>query len=228
MRIQTRSRFYRKASWIRERTQVECATTWDLIRGSLMPLCGSSIHSNMTSIMMAGTFKGNPVHQVNTKAWHKVLKRLGIENFRWHDSRHTWASWHIQEGTPLHVLQELGGWSTPDMVQKYAHLSSEHLAQWVDRRPTVVPEIEPKVTTFLATEKENGLSISAYPIDLLVRPERFERPTPWFVACHNFSTSIYINRLPTSITSSMPISAYICGKSRAKVAQEKFLIRPFA
>ena len=80
------------------------------------------------------TYKGNTVTQVNTKAWHKALERAGIENFRWHDLRHSWASWHIQEGTPLHVLQELGGWSTPEMVQKYAHLSSEHLAQWVDRK----------------------------------------------------------------------------------------------
>ncbi|HSM98189.1 MAG TPA: site-specific integrase, partial [Gallionella sp.] len=104
------------------------------------------------------SFRGKPVHQVNTKAWHNALKRVGIESFRWHDLRHTWASWHIQEGTPLHVLQELGGWSTPDMVQKYAHLSSEHLAQWVDRRPTVVPEIEPIVTTFLATGNEKRAS----------------------------------------------------------------------
>jgi len=84
------------------------------------------------------TFKGNPVYQVNTKAWHKALKRMSVENFRWHDLRHTWASCHIQEGTPLHVLQELGGWSGTDMVQRYAHLSNEHLAQWVDRRSDTV------------------------------------------------------------------------------------------
>jgi len=49
------------------------------------------------------------MHQVNAKACHKALKRVGIENFRWHDIRHTWASLHIQEGTPQHVLLELGG-----------------------------------------------------------------------------------------------------------------------
>jgi hypothetical protein len=75
--------------------------------------------------------------------------------------RHTWASWHIQEGTPLHVLQELGGWSTPEMVQKYAHLSSEHLAQWVDRRFVVLPKIVPESDTFFTTGQEKGLSISA-------------------------------------------------------------------
>jgi integrase len=100
------------------------------------------------------SFRGKPVHQVNTKAWHKALKRVGIENFRWHDLRHTWASWHIQEGTPLHVLQELGGWSSPEMVQKYAHLSSEHLAQWVDKTP--VAKTVPEIDTVLTTEKEKG------------------------------------------------------------------------
>ena len=79
------------------------------------------------------TYEGKPVSQVNTKAWHKALERAGIKDFRWHDLRHTWASWHVQAGTPLHVLQELGGWETADMVRKYAHLSSEHLAAYVDK-----------------------------------------------------------------------------------------------
>ncbi|UUZ52719.1 tyrosine-type recombinase/integrase [Massilia sp. H-1] len=56
------------------------------------------------------------------------MKRASIENFRWHDLRHTWASWHVQNGTPLHVLQELGGWESEAMVRRYAHLSASHLA----------------------------------------------------------------------------------------------------
>lgn len=79
------------------------------------------------------TFKGNPVVQVNTKAWREALKRAGIENFRWHDLRHTWATWHVQAGTPLHVLQELGGWESIEMVRRYAHFSADHLAEYADR-----------------------------------------------------------------------------------------------
>lgn len=79
------------------------------------------------------SFRGKPVRQVNTKAWRLALQRAGIDKFRWHDLRHTWASWHVQAGTPLHVLQELGGWECVEMVRKYAHLSTVHLAEYVDR-----------------------------------------------------------------------------------------------
>lgn len=37
-------------------------------------------------------------------------------DFRWHDLRHTWASWHVQNGTSLQELMELGGWASFEMV----------------------------------------------------------------------------------------------------------------
>jgi site-specific recombinase XerD len=59
--------------------------------------------------------------------------RAGIVDFRWHDLRHTWATWHVQAGTSLQVLQKLGGWESVEMVRRYAHFSSEHLAGYVER-----------------------------------------------------------------------------------------------
>lgn len=56
-----------------------------------------------------------------------TLKRAGITDFRWHDLRHTWASWHVQNGTPLNALQELA-----DMVRRYAHLGQNHLAHYAE------------------------------------------------------------------------------------------------
>ncbi|HXK28003.1 MAG TPA: site-specific integrase [Candidatus Binatia bacterium] len=74
------------------------------------------------------TYKGEPYNRAYTVAWQKALKRAGIENFRWHDLRHTWASWLAQKGVPLSDIQEMGGWETAAMVRRYAHLSPAHLA----------------------------------------------------------------------------------------------------
>lgn len=71
--------------------------------------------------------------QLSTKAWYAALERAGIADFRWHDLRHTWASWHVQGGTPLFALQDLGGWESAEMVRRYAHLAADHLAPWADR-----------------------------------------------------------------------------------------------
>jgi integrase len=46
--------------------------------------------------------------------------------------RHTWASWHVQSGTPLFALQELGGWESTEMVRRYAHLAADHLAAYAE------------------------------------------------------------------------------------------------
>ena len=77
------------------------------------------------------SYLGEPIKQVSTRAWYHALKRAGLENFRFHDLRHTWASWHIQSGTPLFALQELGGWETERMVRRYAHLAADHLMTYV-------------------------------------------------------------------------------------------------
>jgi integrase len=69
-------------------------------------------------------------HQVTSnKAFHSALARAGIENFRFHDLRHTWASWLIQAGTLLSILQEMGGWESIEMVRRYAHLAPTYLAE---------------------------------------------------------------------------------------------------
>lgn len=75
------------------------------------------------------TYKGKPIAWANTKHWRNALVRAGIEDFRWHDLRHTWATWQRQAGTPTHELQRLGGWRTGAMVERYAHLAPDHLAQ---------------------------------------------------------------------------------------------------
>jgi len=62
------------------------------------------------------------------KTAHKnALKRADITNFRIHDWRHHWASHLVMAGAQLRAVQELGGWSSLKMVQRYSQLSPEHL-----------------------------------------------------------------------------------------------------
>jgi len=93
------------------------------------------------------TYHGNRIIQCSTKAFRAALKRVGIKNFCWHDLRHTWASWHVQNGTSLQELQMLGGWASFDMVLRYAHLSSDHLRNAANRI-----SIHKSVTTELRIE----------------------------------------------------------------------------
>jgi integrase len=65
----------------------------------------------------------------DNNAWYAALENAGIENFRFHDLRHTWASWLVQSGVPLSVLQEMGGWESIEMGLKYAHLAPNHLTE---------------------------------------------------------------------------------------------------
>jgi integrase len=62
-------------------------------------------------------------------AWNSALRRAGIESFRFHDLRHTWASWLVQNDVPLSILQEMGGWESIEMVRRYAHLAPNHLTE---------------------------------------------------------------------------------------------------
>lgn len=77
------------------------------------------------------TFRGRRVVQPAARTWREAVARAGLEDFTWHDLRHTWASWHVQRGTPIAVLKDLGGWKTMQMVTVYAHLQTRQLFQAV-------------------------------------------------------------------------------------------------
>lgn len=72
-----------------------------------------------------------PIRSCKT-AWKKACKRAGLEGFKFHDLRHTWAAWHTLNGTPPIILKELGGWSSLAMVERYSALNPGHLSEWAD------------------------------------------------------------------------------------------------
>lgn len=70
--------------------------------------------------------------QIKT-AWRSMLRRAGISDFSPHDCRHTWATWHYAANRDLGALMQLGGWKTPAMVMRYAHVNTLHLAGGIGR-----------------------------------------------------------------------------------------------
>lgn len=72
------------------------------------------------------------VYDIDRRDFSDACKLSGINDFHFHDLRHTWASWHVQAGTPLFTLKELGGWETLEMVKKYAHLNADHMLAFAD------------------------------------------------------------------------------------------------
>jgi integrase len=78
-------------------------------------------------------WNGAPVDDFNTKAFKDAVTAAGVEPLRWHDLRHTWASWHVQSGTSLHELMQLGGWASYEMVLRYSHLAPDHLSEAAER-----------------------------------------------------------------------------------------------
>ena len=64
--------------------------------------------SRKTPSRQVFTYKGKPIRHISTAAWKKAKARAGVTDYRWHDNRHTWASWMRQNGVSLDDLQELG------------------------------------------------------------------------------------------------------------------------
>ena len=65
--------------------------------------------------------------------FEKALRAAKIEDFRWHDLRHTTASHLVMSGASLAEVAEILGHKTLAMVQRYAHFSAGHTSKVVER-----------------------------------------------------------------------------------------------
>ena len=66
-------------------------------------------------------------------AFRTACKAAGITGATPHTLRHTFASRLVMKGVDLPTVQDLGGWQTLGMVERYSHLSPGHKANAVER-----------------------------------------------------------------------------------------------
>jgi integrase len=106
-----------------------------------VPICGLALtllneHSRVRSIASKFVF---PVEQrVDSGTafnpdiyWYRALKEANISDFRFHDLRHSTASYLAMNGTPLLDIAEILGHKTLQMVKRYSHLSESHVTRAV-------------------------------------------------------------------------------------------------
>jgi integrase len=89
-----------------------------------------SLEGNNSSFVFAGR-KGKPTTTIR-KGFQTSLKRVGIEDFRLHDLRHTFASHIIMQAGDLLTLKEILGHSSLKMVRRYAHSAASHKTRQVN------------------------------------------------------------------------------------------------
>lgn len=63
------------------------------------------------------------------KSFLKILEQANIEEFRFHDLRHTFASWYMMNGGDLYELAKILGHSNIKMTERYAKLGKSHIAR---------------------------------------------------------------------------------------------------
>ncbi len=90
----------------------------------------------------SGPNAGQPVMDIKN-GFHAALNLADIQDFTWHDLRHTFASWLMMRGASLRAVGELLGHQSMKMTMRYAHLSPAFLQAEVgllDPPPAALPK----------------------------------------------------------------------------------------
>lgn len=91
----------------------------------------SKVRKLNCDLLFSGRFKNQPV-DLRTP-FNNALKKAGIKDFKWHDLRHSCASYLAMNGASLAEIAEILGHKSFQMVKRYAHLSDIHTSKVVEK-----------------------------------------------------------------------------------------------
>lgn len=73
---------------------------------------------------------GKPYHAI--RGFRAACRRAGLTGVTPHSTRHTFATRLVENGVDLRTVQELGGWATLSLIQRYAHVTTARKAEAVE------------------------------------------------------------------------------------------------
>lgn len=88
------------------------------------------------------TYRGRPLKSPK-KGFKRACERAGITDMRWHDLRHTAASWMVQAGVPLVDVKETLAHSNIQTTLRYAHLEAGAKRRAMDAAASQIGHIAP-------------------------------------------------------------------------------------
>ena len=91
----------------------------------------SSLIENRNGEFVFSDSKGNPYGSIN-KSFQTAKNKAKIQDFRFHDLRHTFGSYLVMQGIDLKTAQQIMGHKDIRMTMRYAHLSPEYVQKAVE------------------------------------------------------------------------------------------------
>ena len=87
---------------------------------------------------------------IKPRWFEAVIAEAGIEDYTWHNNRHTFCSWLAIAGVPLRTIQVLAGHKTISMTARYSHLSPDHKGSEMEK---LVQSATPRVVEIRSATK---------------------------------------------------------------------------
>ena len=122
--------------------------------GDAMTATLRALQATATSELVFPTALGGPQHHFSEN-YFKAVRAAELVGVTIHCLRHTWASRLAESSGDLLLLQQLGGWSSLSMVQRYAHLREGRGAEAIRK---------------MLADRERALSPAATPLRVTGRP----------------------------------------------------------
>jgi integrase len=119
---------------------------------NVIRLDGTPVENRPSESEYVFNYHGRQVSEVK-RSFKKAMEDAGIEDCRFHDLRHTFASHMVMRGASIKEVQEILGHKSLTMTVRYAHLSQEHKKKAVNLlNGLTAPSSEDKPTNYVNSD----------------------------------------------------------------------------